>query len=135
MSSLILSTATRYLLPLLLLFSVFVLFRGHDEPGGGFVGGLIAAAAYALYALAFDTDVARRVLWLDPHTLIALGLALATGAGGLALAAGQPFLTGIWSDIWLPVAGKLGTPMFFDIGVYLVVVGMATLIVFTLAEE
>jgi L-alanine-DL-glutamate epimerase-like enolase superfamily enzyme len=56
MNSLILRTAARYLLPLLILFSIFLLFRGHNEPGGGFVAGLVAAAAFALYALAADVE-------------------------------------------------------------------------------
>ncbi len=65
MTSLILSTATRYMLPLLLLFSIFLLLRGHNEPGGGFVGGLVAAAAFALYAIAFDVATARRTLGVE----------------------------------------------------------------------
>ena len=135
MASIILSTAARYLLPLLRMFSVFVLFRGHDEPGGGFVGGLVAASAFALYALALDTDQARRVLRFDPRSILALGLLTSTMAGASALLLGKPFLTGLWTTVVLPVAGKIGTPMFFDIGVYLVVVGMASLIIFSLTEE
>jgi multicomponent Na+:H+ antiporter subunit B len=74
MTSLILSTAARYLLPLLLLFSLFILVRGHNEPGGGFIGGLIAAAAFALNAIAFDAGTTRRTLRLDPRMLIPIGL-------------------------------------------------------------
>jgi multicomponent Na+:H+ antiporter subunit B len=67
MTSLILSTAARYLLPLLLLFSLFILVRGHNEPGGGFIGGLIGAAAFALNAIAFDARSTRRTLRIDPR--------------------------------------------------------------------
>ena len=74
MTSLILSTAARYLLPLLLLFSFFILIRGHNEPGGGFIGGLVAAAAFALNAIAFDVGSTRRTLRIDPRTLIPAGL-------------------------------------------------------------
>ena len=66
MRSIVLRTATGYLLPLLLLFSVFALLRGHNEPGGGFVGGLIAAAAYALYAVGYDVESARKILQVNP---------------------------------------------------------------------
>ena len=66
MRSLILTTATRYLLPLMLLFSVFLLFRGHHDPGGGFIGGLVASAAFALYGFAYGMPEARRVLLFDP---------------------------------------------------------------------
>lgn len=134
MTSLILSTATRYFLPLLLLFSVFLLLRGHNEPGGGFVGGLVAAAAFALYAIAYDVSTARRVLGIDPRTLIGLGLLVALGSGIISLTTGQPFMTGLWSEYAVPILGKVGTPLLFDIGVYLVVIGVTLTIIFALAE-
>lgn len=133
--SLILSTATRYLLPLLLLFSVFLLIRGHNEPGGGFVGGLVAAAAFALYAIAFDVPRTRQLLRLDPHVLIGVGLLIAVLSGVFGLFSGLPFMTAIWVKQTLPILGKLGTPVLFDIGVYLVVLGVVLKIIFALAEE
>ena len=135
MRSLILLTAIRYLLPLLLLFSIFVLLRGHNEPGGGFVGGLLAAAAFALYAIARGVDEARRVLRINPRTMIGLGLLTAVTSGLFALAVGLPFMTGLWSEQEIPVLGKVGTPLMFDFGVYLVVIGITLLIIFSLAEE
>lgn len=135
MQSLILSTATRYLLPLLLLFSVFLLLRGHNEPGGGFVGGLAAAAAFALFTIAFGVEPARQMLWIHPRVLLGLGLLTAAGSGLLAVLVGLPFMTGLWGSFELPAVGKLGTPLLFDIGVYLVVVGMVLMIVFELAEN
>lgn len=135
MNSLIFTTATRYLLPLLLLFSVFLLLRGHNEPGGGFVGGLIAASAFALYAIAADVTTARETLRVDTRTLIGAGLLVAVGSGSLGLLLGAPFLTGYWSDVTLPAVGKLGTPLMFDVGVYLVVIGIALTIIFSLMEE
>lgn len=135
MISLILSTAARYLLPLMLLFSVFLLLRGHNEPGGGFVGGLVAASALALYAIAYDVGNARRVLRVDPRLLIGAGLLTAAGSGLSALLVGRPFLTGLWSGGSIPVLSKVGTPLFFDVGVYLVVVGAALTVIFSLAEE
>ena len=135
MRSLILSTATRYLMPLLLLFSVFLLLRGHNEPGGGFVGGLVAAAAFALFAIAEGVAPARRMLFVHPRTLLGTGLLIAAGAGLLSVGLGLPYMTGLWSSFELPVVGKLGTPLLFDVGVYLVVIGMVLMIVFELAEE
>ena len=134
MTSLILSTATRYMLPLLLLFSIFLLLRGHNEPGGGFIGGLIAAAAFALYAIAYDVATARRTLGIDSRTLIGLGLLVALTSGVISLIAGQPFMTGLWSEYAVPLLGKVGTPLLFDIGVYLVVIGVTLTIIFGLAE-
>lgn len=133
--SLILSTAARILLPLLLLFSLFLLLRGHNEPGGGFVGGLVAATGFTLYALAYGVAAARRMLLLSPRNLLAAGLLTATAGGAVSLASGRPFLTGLWIGDRLPVIGSFGTPLLFDTGVYLTVGGMALLIVFSLMEE
>ena len=100
MNSIILRTATRFLMTLLILFSIFLLLRGHNEPGGGFVGGLVAAAAYILHALAFDVSATRAALRVAPRTLIGLGLLLAVGSGLLPLLLGRPFL-----DL-IPEAGR-----------------------------
>ena len=137
MFSLVLRTATRYLLPLMLLFSVFLLLRGHNEPGGGFSAGLVAAAAFALYALANGVRAARTILQLEVHTLIGSGLLIALAAGLVPWLTGRPFLTGVWGKLDTPWQATidLGTPVFFDIGVYLVVLGVALMILFTLAEE
>lgn len=135
MDSLVLRTATRYLLPLLLLFSVFVLLRGHNEPGGGFVGGLVAASAFALYALAFGVERARQLLSVSPRRLIGLGLLIAVLSGLVGVLVGDPFMTAQWQERPLPVVGKLGTPLLFDIGVYLTVIGVVLTIIFALAEE
>jgi multicomponent Na+:H+ antiporter subunit B len=136
MNSLILSSAARLLLPLLLLFSVFLLLRGHHEPGGGFAGGLVAAAGFSLLLIAFDVPTARRALGLDPRTLIGIGLVVALVSGLFGPLTGRPFLTGVWA--YLPMPGgalDLGTPLLFDVGVYLVVVGTALTVILTLAEE
>ena len=135
MKSLILSTATRHLFPLVVLFSVFLLLRGHNEPGGGFVGGLVAATAFVLYGIAYTTREARRVLRLEPVMLIALGLATAVGSGLISLLLGRPFMTGLWSPRDVPLLGHVGTPMLFDFGVFLVVLGVTMMIVFALSED
>ena len=73
MTSLILRTATRVLMPLLLLYGLFLFLRGHNSPGGGFAGGLVVAAAYALHSFAFGVTAARRALLVDPSRLIGAG--------------------------------------------------------------
>jgi multicomponent Na+:H+ antiporter subunit B len=133
--SLILSTAVRILLPLLLLFSLFLLLRGHNEPGGGFVGGLVAASGFALYALAHGVATARRKMYVEPHTLVATGLLTALGSACFSPLAGLPFMTSLWSKQQFSGIGKAGTPFLFDTGVYLVVMGMVLMIVFSLMEE
>ncbi|MGD8530003.1 MAG: Na+/H+ antiporter subunit B [Syntrophobacterales bacterium] len=135
MKSLILQTASRYLMVLLVLLSVFILFRGHNEPGGGFVGGLLIAGAFALYALAYEAQAARRLLRFDPRTIIGVGLVTAVGSGLAAVLYGQPFLAGQWLPYSIPFLGKLGTVFLFDLGVYLVVLGTTLLVLLTLQEE
>jgi multicomponent Na+:H+ antiporter subunit B len=135
MKSRVFATASRYLLPLLLVFSVFLLLRGHNEPGGGFVGGLAASAAYALYTIANGARHARRSLYIAPGKFIATGLIIAVFAGLLPWLAGKPFLTALWGDLYLRGIGHLSTPLLFDIGVFLLVFGVTNVIVFSLAED
>ncbi|WP_114394351.1 Na+/H+ antiporter subunit B [Oleisolibacter albus] len=143
MNSLILQTATRLLLGLMILFSVFILWRGHNQPGGGFIGGLIVAVAFALHALAYGVRAMRKLLVLDPRTILAAGLALsilagfvaALGPGGLFA---NPYLEGRWFVTYTPAGEKsfaIGTPVLFDIGVYLVVIGGILAMVQGLMEE
>ena len=137
MTSLILSAAARYLLPLLLVFSLFILVRGHNEPGGGFIAGLIAAAAFALNAIAFDASTTRRTLRVDPRTLIPIGLMIAMASGIIPLVSGKPFMAGKWFRVYVPGLEELdvGTPLLFDCGVYLLVLGVTLTMILTLAEE
>jgi len=133
-TSLILAAATRLILPLMLLFSVFLLLRGHQEPGGGFVGGLVAASGFALYAIAYGVDRAREVFRIGTIELIGAGLLLAFISGLLSLFWDRPFMTALWTGIELPVIGELSTPLVFDTGVYLVVVGVTLTVIFAMFE-
>jgi len=134
MRTIILKTASSYLLPVLLLFSVFILLRGHYLPGGGFVGGLIAAMAYLLHAFANGLSDTRSLLKYHPGFLMPLGLALAFVSGLAPLLVDLPFMTGLWYPGEIPVLGHIGSALFFDIGVYLVVVGSTLTIIFTIAD-
>lgn len=133
MRSSILQTASRYLLPILLLFSVFLLIRGHYYPGGGFVGGLVASIAFVLHSFAHGTDNTMKILGYKPLTLIPLGLGIASLVMFLPVLFGLPVMTGLWLDEPIPVIGLLGTSLFFDLGVYLVVVGVILTILFTIS--
>jgi multicomponent Na+:H+ antiporter subunit B len=135
-NSVILRSATSLLIAVLLLFSVFLLLRGHDLPGGGFIGGLLAASAVALYAIAYGHPAAVRLLRVSPQALIGWGLAFGAGAGLLAAVQGQPYLTGQWLIFtFAGVEWKLSSPLVFDVGVYLVVVGVVLTMVFALEER
>ena len=136
MTSSILQTATRVLMPLLLLFALFLLLRGHNQPGGGFVGGLVVAASFVLYSIAFGVDAARRALLVTPSKLLGVGLLVALASTLPSVVSGQPFMTAQWVELGL--AGNvvaIGTPLVFDVGVFLAVVGVVSTIVFTLADE
>ena len=136
MNTLIFRTAAPFLTALMLLFSVFVLLRGHNEPGGGFIGGLIAASALAIYGIACGVTAVRRAIVFHPLSIAGFGLLAATIAGILSILAGVPFMTGLWIYPHLfGVEVPLSTVMLFDTGVYLVVVGAITSIALALEER
>ncbi|GGE95059.1 Na+/H+ antiporter subunit B [Stappia taiwanensis] len=136
MRTVIFRTIAPYLAALMVLFSVFVLLRGHNEPGGGFIGGLIAASALAIYGIACGVAAVRRAITLHPMSLSAAGLLMAALSGLVSLFTGQPFMTSQWWYVRLfGVEVPLSTPMIFDIGVYLVVVGSIGSIALALEER
>lgn len=134
MRTIILKTASAYLLPVLLLFSVFILLRGHYLPGGGFVGGLMASIAFVLHAFANGLSNTKTLIRFHPGFLMPVGLALAFLSGMAPLIFNLPFMTGLWYPEAIPVIGSLGSALFFDIGVYLVVIGVTLTIIFTIAD-
>ena len=136
MSTLIFRTIAPYLASLMVIFSVFVLLRGHDEPGGGFIGGLIAVSALAILGISGGVAPVRRALYFHPIQISAFGLFLAAVAGLPSFIANVPYMTGLWAfpEIF-GVTVKLSTPLFFDIGVYLVVVGSISSIALVLEER
>ena len=85
-----------FLTSLMVLFSIFVLLRGHNEPGGGFIGGLIAASALAIYGIACGVAPVRRAIYFHPMGIAAFGLFMAAMAGVLSVAAGVPYMSGLW---------------------------------------
>ena len=135
MTSVILQTATRVLMPLLLLFAVFLLLRGHNAPGGGFVGGLVVSAAFVLHAVTFGVSASRRVLPVRTSTLLSVGLLVALVSGLAGVLAGGPFMKALWGTLGGKAGLAIGTPLVFDIGVFLAVIGVVLTIVFALAEE
>ncbi|GAA4427594.1 Na+/H+ antiporter subunit B [Pontibacter saemangeumensis] len=180
MRTIIFSTAIRLLTPVFLLFSVYILIRGHNHPGGGFIGGLIGAIAFVFHVLAHGANATSRVffsltfyfyprqaghsrtryamqilnanirnrknsnqphqwnfvfLHVRPVYLMGLGLLLAVTSGTFSLVLQKPFMTGIWIEHEIPIIGALGTPLLFDIGVYLLVMGMVLKLVFSMSKE
>jgi multicomponent Na+:H+ antiporter subunit B len=132
MNTLIFRTIAPLLVVVMLVFSVFVTLRGHNEPGGGFIGGLIAASAIAIYGMALGAEATRRAMRVDPLAVAGFGVVLAACAGMLSLPFDLPFLTGLWGDIR---GVDISTPMIFDIGVYFVVLGTISAVALGLEDD
>jgi len=135
MNSIILKIAAKYLLPLLLLFSIFVLLRGHYLPGGGFIGGLVASIALILHAFSVGFQEAKKDMPFHPGFLMPFGLLISLVSGIIPMFIGKPFMTGLWYPEKVAIVGNLGTALFFDIGVYIVVIGACLTIILTIAES
>ena len=134
--SIILSTATRLLFGLLFMFSVFLLLRGHNHPGGGFIGGLVAASAFILLAMSFRMKTTKEVLRVDPLYIVGTGLLLAVVSGVPSIVSGEPFMKGMWIHFkWSGTSMHLGTPLLFDLGVFLLVIGFTLVVVFSFEER
>jgi multicomponent K+:H+ antiporter subunit A len=133
---LILSTFSRLLLPLALLVAVFIVLRGHNLPGGGFIGGLITAVALIMQYLANGIAWTRPRISGQLHPLIGIGLAVATLTGLASWYFGYPFLTSAHGHFHLPLIGdlELASAMLFDLGVLMVVVGITLVILVRLGE-
>ena len=135
--SVVLETAVRLVFHTVLVFSLYLLFAGHNQPGGGFVGGLVAGAAFVLRYIAGGRSALRAAVPIDPGWPIGLGLVLAAGTGMLAWLFGGQFLESGKVTWVVPVLGdiKLVSALAFDAGVYLVVVGLVLGVLRTLGAE
>ncbi|BAM02833.1 MnhB domain-containing protein [Phycisphaera mikurensis] len=138
MSSLLFQTAARLILPLSLVFAAYMMLKGHNAPGGGFIGGLTAAVALIVYAMACGREALLRLIPVHPRTLIAAGLLLAAVTGALPLLWGNPMLTSTVIDAFPIVWGQsihFVSVFFFDTGVVLVVIGASTGLIQRLGEQ
>ena len=136
MSSLILRTANGIIFPLTLLFALYMALKGHNAPGGGFIGGLIGAVGLVLFRMSHGRDAMTRLMPIHPRVLVAIGLALAATTSALPLAFGLPLLTSRAPTINLGVGTfHLPTATFFDLGVLFVVVGVSVGMIVRLGEE
>jgi monovalent cation:proton antiporter len=136
MSSLILTTVTRLVFFVVLLFSFYLLLRGHNSPRGGFIAGVMTALAILLQAIASDLRYVRRVFRVEPRLLAGIGLSTSLCTGLVPMLFGCPFLTSTFGHLHAPWLGdiEVASAFFFDLGVYCVVVGGTLLMIMTLAE-
>lgn len=135
MNTLIVRTTLKLIVPLFMLASVYLLFRGHNLPGGGFIGGLIAAIPIVFHVMVYGTEKTKEIFRLNIFVLIGIGLLIAASSGLISMFLGDVFMTSLWGDFEIPLLGKPGTPIMFDIGVYLVVIGIVLRIAFAMSED
>lgn len=130
-------TTSRGLFHITLLISVWLTFRGHNAPGGGFIGGLVAASAFVMLYLARGAVALRRAVRLTPSTLIGVGLAISVLTGLTPVLLGDQLLESDLIPFTVPIIGdvKLATSVVFDLGVYLLVVGVVLLVISELGAE
>jgi multicomponent Na+:H+ antiporter subunit B len=122
---------------LLLVFALIALLRGHNHPGGGFIGGLLAGLAIVFKGFAYTPGQAWRAMKVSPagHMALGLGMILLSLLPGVLM--DRPLMTGIWLAVPVPLLGeiKLGTPFLFDAGIFLAVTGITLLFLFSLKKE
>ncbi len=135
--SVVLETAVRLVFHTVLVFGVYLLFAGHNQPGGGFVGGLVAGCAFVLRYASTGRDEIDRAVPVDPVLPLGGGLLLAAGTGAAAWLLGADYLAGDYVELDVPVLGvvKATSALAFDLGVFLVVVGLVLLVLRTLGAE
>ncbi len=131
MDSIILRCASKFLLGLILIMSIWILLRGHNSPGGGFIAGLMTSSAFSLYLIAHGVEKLKKLIKIDLHYLLGIGLLCALLSGAQSLVIGLPFFSPHWLQVnnWF-----LGTPLLFDISIYLVVVSSILMITISLRQ-
>lgn len=136
MNSILLQIASKYIKGLLVLFAIIALLRGHNYPGGGFIGGLIASLSVIYYSLAFNPKQVRDQLLIQPHLYIVFGLSSVLISFLPSIIQQLALMKGVWLKLQIPFFGilKLGTPFVFDIGVFLTVIGVTFLFYFSLTK-
>jgi multicomponent Na+:H+ antiporter subunit A len=136
-TSVVLDEADRWLFRVILVVSLFVLFKGHNAPGGGFAGGLIAGGAFVLRYLAGGALRLRRTLALRPLAGIGLGLFVSGSTAFVPALLGDPALTSAIVTLDVPVLGdvKVVSSALFDVGVYMLVVGVVVQVLLSLGSD
>lgn len=132
---LVLDRSVRVVFHAVLLGSIYLLFAGHNQPGGGFVGGLVAGAAVAIQFVAGGIDDVRRLTKFQPWTILGTGLLLAVGTAIAPLLMGSQALQSAYVTVDAPIALALTSATIFDVGVYLLVVGLVLMIFEAFGDE
>lgn len=133
MNSVLLQIATKYIKWILVVFALVALLRGHNHPGGGFIGGLLVGLSVVFQSLASNAKSAKDKLKIQPESYIVIGMMLIFISTIPGLFLKNTFMAGVWVSVPFPLLGelKLGTPFLFDIGVFMAVIGVALMFFFT----
>ncbi len=136
-NNMMLQVAIRFISLIIFAFSIYLFLAGHNNPGGGFIGGLMTAISLLVLYLAFDMKTIKDVIRLNFTVFIGIGLLFAVGTGIISMLFGYQFLKHFFDTFQLPIFGEveLTTALLFDLGVYLVVVGAALTIILNIAED
>ncbi|MBP2078121.1 Na(+)/H(+) antiporter subunit B [Oceanobacillus polygoni] len=136
-NDMMLQVSMRLITLIIFAFSFYLFLAGHNNPGGGFIGGLMTASAILVLYLAFDMKTITKAIPFNFTTMIGVGLLFAVFTGIASMLYGFPFLTQFFDYFQFPVFGEveLTTALPFDLGVYLVVVGAALTIILAIAED
>ena len=134
--SLLVQTGSRTIVPTIVVVSLFLLVVGHDAPGGGFVGGLLAGAALLVVFLAGGKPAVASLLRIQPRSLLGLGIAVSVATAALGMVFGSSFFDAgkLTLNLWLLGDISVSSTLVFDIGVYLVVVGLITTVLTELGD-
>ena len=135
--SLILKSFSKYIFVFINVAAIFIFFKGHNEPGGGFIAGVATAISLVLLEMTQEYSLVKKMLRIDPLTIAGAGLILAYGTSFAPVIVNKPFLYHKMIHLHIPILGDLhvGTPLLFDLGVYLVVVGVLSKMIFVFSEE
>ncbi|MUK90739.1 Na(+)/H(+) antiporter subunit B [Ornithinibacillus sp. L9] len=136
-NDLILRTTTSLIAFILLGFAIYLLLAGHNAPGGGFIGGLVTAAAVVLMYMAYGINVVDKIIPINYRTMALIGLLIAVVTGIGAFLFSEEFLSHTFGYFHFPIFGEieLATAMLFDVGVYLTVIGVTVTIILNIAND
>lgn len=136
-NDMMLQVSMRLITLIIFVFSFYLFLAGHNNPGGGFIGGLMTASAILVLYLVFDMKTIAKAIPINATTLIGIGLLFAVGTGIVSTVLGFPFLKHFFDEFQFPIFGdvELTTALSFDLGVYFVVVGSALTIILAIAED
>ncbi|MCL4639149.1 MULTISPECIES: MnhB domain-containing protein [Olivibacter] len=132
MKTAILQAAVKVLMPIFLVYSLYLLFRGHDSPGGGFIAALVLSIGLIFHMIAFGVPETQQTYKIDTMILTGIGLLLSFSSAILSMIFGEGFFYALWSDITVKGIGTISSVLLFDIGVYMAVTGAILKIAFAI---